>query len=131
MNRAGKTIFITSHVLSDLEEICTSLAILEKGKLLRHGKIADVMRSAGQTRRVRLRVATPEFALAQWLAGQPDISEIQESAMTAEFIFPGNDADLAALLRAAVLAGAPICSVEEKTDSLEELFARLSTGEVM
>ena len=131
MNRSGKTIFITSHVLPDLEEICTSLAILEKGKLLRHGKIADVMRSAGQTRRVRLRAATPEFALAPWLAAQPNVSEVQENAGATEFIFPGSDADLAALLRAAILAGAAIYSAEEKTDSLEELFARLSTGEVM
>jgi len=39
LHREGKTIFITSHVLSDLEEICTSLAIMEKGKLLRVGKL--------------------------------------------------------------------------------------------
>jgi ABC-2 type transport system ATP-binding protein len=131
MHRAGKTIFITSHVLPDLEEICTSLAILEKGQLLRHGKIADVMRGAGQTRRVRMRLAGGAFPLAEWLKAQPNVSAIQESSTETEFIFPGSDADLAALLRAAVLAGAPLYSVEEKTDSLEELFARLSTGEVM
>jgi ABC-2 type transport system ATP-binding protein len=136
MHRAGKTIFITSHVLADLEEICTSLAILEKGKLLRHGKIADVMRSAGQTRRVRMRLVGGEFALASWLAarvgsGEVHASEIQERAGATEFIFPGTDAELAALVREAVLAGAPLCNVEEKNDSLEELFARLSTGEVM
>ena len=131
MHRAGKTIFITSHVLPDLEEICTSLAILEKGKLLRHGKIADVMRSAGQTRRVRIRLASPEFALESWLSAHPGVSEVLHSAGATEFIFPGTDADLAALIREAVLAGAAIYSVEEKTDSLEELFARLSTGEVM
>ncbi len=131
MHRSGKTIFITSHVLPDLEEICTSLAILEKGKLLRHGKIADVMRSAGQTRRVRFRTASAGFALGQWLAAQPNVSEIQEGPASVEFIFPGTDTDLAELIRAAILAGAPIYSAEEKTDSLEELFARLSTGEVM
>jgi ABC-2 type transport system ATP-binding protein len=131
MHRAGKTIFITSHVLPDLEEICTSLAILEKGKLLRHGKIADVMRSAGQTRRVRMRLAGAEFDLSGWLRSQPNVSDIQEGGEGVEFVFPGTDGDLAALLRAVVLAGAPLYSVEEKTDSLEKLFARLSTGEVM
>src|SRR5271163_1427191 len=131
MHRAGKTIFITSHVLPDLEEICTSLAILEKGKLLRHGKIADVMRSAGQTRRVRIRLASPEFALESWLSAHPGVSEVLQGSGATEFIFPGSDADLAALIREAILAGAAIYSVEEKTDSLEELFARLSTGEVM
>jgi ABC-2 type transport system ATP-binding protein len=118
-------------VLPDLEEICTSLAILEKGKLLRHGKIADVMRSAGQTRRVRMRLAGAEFDLSGWLRSQPNVSDIQEGGEGVEFVFPGTDGDLAALLRAVVLAGAPLYSVEEKTDSLEKLFARLSTGEVM
>src|SRR5437660_1705931 len=77
LNREGKTIFITSHVLSDLEEICTSLAIMEKGKLLRVGKIADVMRGAGMAKRVRIRLAAPGFALAAWLASQPGVSEIK------------------------------------------------------
>lgn len=131
MHRNGRTIFITSHVLPDLEEICTSLAILEKGKLLRHGKIADVMRSAGQMRRVRIRLASPEFALESWLAAHPGVTAVLQGAGATEFIFPGNDAELAALIREAVLDGAAIYSVEEKTDSLEELFARLSSGEVM
>ena len=48
LHRAGKTIFITSHILSDLEELCTSIGILEKGKLLRVGRLADVMREGGR-----------------------------------------------------------------------------------
>ena len=131
LNREGKTVFITSHVLSDLEEICSSLAIMEKGKLLRVGKIADVMRSAGPTRRVRMRLATPGFALGSWLASQPGVSEIKESGLEAEFAFPGSESDLAALLSAAVTAGAPVCVLEEKVESLELLFSRLSSGEVM
>ena len=38
LNRNGKTIFITSHILSDLEEICTSIAVMEKGRVLRVGR---------------------------------------------------------------------------------------------
>jgi len=45
LHREGKTIFITSHVLSDLQEMCTSVAIREKGNLLRVGSIDDVLRS--------------------------------------------------------------------------------------
>ena len=131
LNREGKTVFITSHVLSDLEEICTSLAIMEKGKLLRVGKIDDVMRGAGMTRRVRMRLAAPGFALGTWLASQPGVSEIKDNGLEAEFVFPGTDSELAALVRQAVNAGAPICGVEEKVETLEALFSRLSSGEVM
>jgi len=131
LNREGKTVFITSHVLSDLEEICTSLAIMEKGKLLRVGKIADVMRGAGMTKRVRIKLAAEGFALGAWLAQRPGVSEVKEAGLEAEMVFPGTDAELAALVRDAVNAGAPICGVEEKVETLEALFSRLSSGEVM
>jgi ABC-2 type transport system ATP-binding protein len=131
VHREGKTIFITSHVLSDLEEICTSLAIMEKGKLLRVGKIDDVMRGAGRTKRVRMRLATAGFALRGWLAAQPGVSEVKEDNLSSEFVFPGTEAELAVLVRDAVNAGAPICGVEEKVETLEALFSRLSSGEVM
>ena len=131
LNREGKTIFITSHVLSDLEEICTSLAIMEKGKLLRAGKIGDVMRGAGRTRRVRMRLATAGFALGAWLGAQAGVSELRDEGDAAEFVFPGTDTELAALVREAVNAGATVCGVEEKVETLEALFSRLSSGEVM
>jgi ABC-2 type transport system ATP-binding protein len=124
-------VFITSHVLSDLEEICTSLAIMEKGKLLRVGKIGDVMRGAGMTKRVRIKLAQAGFALGTWLATRQGVSEVKEAGLEAEMVFPGTDAELAALVRDAVSAGAPICGVEEKTETLEALFSRLSSGEVM
>jgi ABC-2 type transport system ATP-binding protein len=43
----GKTIFITSHILSDLEELCTSIGIIENGRLLRVGPLEEVMRDGG------------------------------------------------------------------------------------
>lgn len=131
LNREGKTVFITSHVLSDLEEICTSLAIMEKGKLLRVGKIGDVMRGAGRTKRVRVKLAASGFALGAWLAARPGVSEVKEAGLEVEMAFPGTDAELAALVRDAVSAGAPVCGVEEKVETLEALFSRLSSGEVM
>lgn len=89
------------------------------------------MRGAGMTRRVRMRLAAPGFALAAWLRGQPGVSEVREDGAACEFVFPGGDHDVAALLALAVGAGAPVCGVEEKVESLEALFSRLSSGEVM
>lgn len=131
MNRDGKTILITSHVLSDLQEMCTSLAILEKGKLLRHGKTADVMLGAGRTRRITVRLAVPGFGIDSWLASRQDISELRSSADSTSFAFPGDKSELAVLVRDLVNAGAPVCAVEETVESLEQLFSRLSSGEVM
>jgi hypothetical protein len=104
---------------------------MEKGKLLRVGKIGDVMRGAGKAKRVRIRLAAPGFALGGWLAARPGVSEVKAEGLDAEMVFPGTEADLAALVRDAVNAGAPVCGVEEKVETLEALFSRLSSGEVM
>jgi ABC-type multidrug transport system ATPase subunit len=45
---AGKTIFITSHILSDLEETCSSIAIIEEGRLLRSALLKALGGEAGQ-----------------------------------------------------------------------------------
>ena len=131
LNREGKTIFITSHILSDLEELCTSVAIMEKGKLLRVGKLAEVMQSAGSTRRIRIRLASPGFALNQWLADRGIAADAHVDESSAEFSFPGSDAQLAAMVKDLVQDGAPVCAVERKTDSLETVFSKISSGEVM
>ena len=107
------------------------LAILEKGKLLRHGKTADVMRDAGHTRRITLRLAAPSFGLDSWLASRPDISELHSTMDSTSFAFPGDNSELAVLVRDLVNAGAPVCAIEETVESLEQLFSRLSSGEVM
>jgi len=131
LHRDGKTIFITSHVLSDLQEMCTSVAIMEKGNLLRMGTIDDVLRGAGASRRIHLRLASPGFDLHEWLHTHelPGVSVLDSTSL--EFPFAGSNADLALLVRDLVQAGAPVCYVTEKSDSLETLFSKLSSGEVM
>jgi ABC-2 type transport system ATP-binding protein len=147
LHRSGKTIFITSHVLSDLEEICTSIGILEKGRLVRLGPLDQILRgesaAAGQApRRLRIKLAAAGFALGDWLAAQPGVTAVTLEPATpvgapavpvtgAIFHLAGSEANVAELVRALVTAGAPVCGVEEITESLEQLFFRISSGEVM
>jgi ABC-2 type transport system ATP-binding protein len=131
LHAKGKTIFITSHILADLEEICTSIAIIEKGRLLRVGRLEDVMREGKSVRRFRIRLAAAGFALAEWLAARPSASEVAADGTGVVFAFAGDDGDLAALVRELVAAGAPVCGVEEITETLERLYSRVSSGEVM
>lgn len=142
LNGAGKTVLISSHVLSDLEEICTSVAIMEKGRLLRVGKLSELMREAagsgGAARRVRIQLAASRFPLAAWLAARPGVSGVLAADASAkpgrascEFAFAGSDAELADLVRDLVAAGAPVCGVEALAETFEQVFVRLSSGEVM
>lgn len=131
LHRAGKTIFITSHVLSDLEELCSYIAIMEKGRLLSVGPLREVMRGLAPARRIRVRLAESGFALAAWLASRANVRDVKAEPAVAEFAFAGSDAELAELARALVGSGAPLCALEEVAETLEKLFSRLSSGEVM
>src|SRR5260370_398891 len=71
LHRTGKTIFITSHILQDLQEICTSIAIIEKGRLLRVGRLEDVMGEGKTLRRGRVVPARPRVALFPFLVRRP------------------------------------------------------------
>jgi ABC-2 type transport system ATP-binding protein len=131
LHRSGKTIFITSHILSDLEELCTSIGILEKGRLLRVGRLEEVMREGAATRQIRLRLASPGFAMESWLTGQSSVSAVVTTDAVVQFAYAGSDAELAELVRAIVTAGAPVCGVQEVAETLEQFYSRISGGEVM
>jgi ABC-2 type transport system ATP-binding protein len=131
LQRGGKTIFITSHILSDLEEICSSIAIIERGRLLRIGRLEDVMREGKAARRIRIRLAAPGFAASEWLSARPGVSSATMANAETTFSFTGSDMEMAELVRGMVSAGAPVCGVEELTETLEELYSRVSSDEVM
>ena len=136
----GQTIVITSHILSDLEEICTSIGIIEKGRLIRSGKIENILQAApaqqsagapATGRAVRIRLSAPGFAIEPWLAVRPGVSRVAASPLGTLFEFAGSDADLSELIKALVTAGAPLAAVEQPGLTLEEAYSRIAKGEVM
>lgn len=129
LNRRGKTVFITSHLLADLEEMCTWVAIIEKGRVLRVGRIGQIVRDAGAGRRVRVKIASPMFPLEAWLRTQPWVSNVAPDGIGVRFEFAGGETELAGIVKALVLEGAAVYAVEEIVETLERVVSRLSTGE--
>jgi ABC-2 type transport system ATP-binding protein len=140
LHKAGKTILITSHLLGDLQEICTSIAILEKGRLVKAGPLDKILQEGSVVlgpqgtpggQRVRVKLATPGFNLRQWLTQHPRVSALSVDQGGALFTFSGTDSELAELMKALVSTGAPVIGIEKVTDSLEQVYSRLTKGEVM
>jgi len=135
----GRTIVITSHVLSDLEEICTSIGILERGRLIRVGKIEEILQAAAgpqgaspaMARVVRIRLSASAFPLESWLAARTGVSRVAASPLGTLFEFAGSESDLSELVKALVTAGAPLAAVEQPGLSLEGAYSRIAKGEVM
>ena len=126
----GKTILISSHILPELEELCTSVAIVDHGRVLAQGRVADIERRlrAGAVLRVKLLADDSGFETARtWFAEQPFVASASLNPDgTIEIGFRGDDQATTRLLAAAVGAGLPIMTFARAASDLEELFLQVT-----
>lgn len=140
----GKSVLISSHILAELEELCTAVAIIERGRLVAAGSVAQV-RSAAMTARdaapqdataanlpatveIALAAETPRFR--EILAERPGVSGITVSGRFATCNVLGSDADHAQLLKALLENGLPVCRFAARGRNLEDAFLHLTKGQV-
>jgi len=119
---AGKTVFLCSHLLSEVEEVCDCVGILYNGQLLRMGKLEELLTAAERIEILAEGVSREAAARLRELAGS-----FEDNAGIVKAILPKERAQEA--LRAAVSAGAEILSFNPYRESLEALFMRLVADE--
>ena len=126
----GKTILVSSHILPELEELCTSVAIIDRGQVLVHGRVADIERRlrVGAVFRVRiLGEGEAHEAARAWFAVQPDVvtADLLEDGQV-EIGFHGDDDGSSRLLATAVRAGLRVATFSRAASDLEELFLQVT-----
>jgi ABC-2 type transport system ATP-binding protein len=128
----GSTILISSHILTELEGFCTSIGIMEKGRMVRSGRIEEVTAAENLARDLRLTWLGEATAVVEEnLRAQSHVSNIQLAAGTGTFEFTGSDEELAAILAALIAAGVRVKTFAELKQTVEDLYMKLSHHEVM
>jgi ABC-2 type transport system ATP-binding protein len=121
----GMTIIISSHILSDLEDFCSAIGVMEQGRLVESAVLADLYDRLSQQHLV-IAVLEGLERLRSLLSEQPQISLIEpidDQRLRAEFA--GNEHDRAQLLQHILAAGIPITDFHATQENLESIFLKM------
>jgi len=162
LSAMGKTIVLSSHILSELAELCDSVGILEKGRLVVSGPLPVIRAQMRSGRTLHIRVLSSPAQAAAAIKGQPGVGELYplleppvngndnggdepapgeaaeaeigqlpvEGPLNFEVEFTGDEEASADLLAAILARGVRVAAFSETSTDLEEVFLRLTKGEV-
>ena len=128
----GKAVLISSHILSELEDICHGAVIIEKGRLLRAGTIDSIKRDDGCSfTTLLLRCCGADENTLKKLLEQPFVEEVREAA-PGEYALEldGGDEQCAELLANLIRQEIRVAEFKRQSTGLEELFMNITKGDV-
>lgn len=133
LSRMGKTVFFSSHILSDVSEICSRVGIIENGSLVAHGTPIELQNSFTPLRRIRFGSISDRETILQVFSEIEAVSNLhflnsEQFPIKFEVNFNGNLNDLGALFRTLVNKNINIVHFSEVESSLEEIYLHATRG---
>jgi len=129
LQRLGKTIIISSHILSELQTLCNRVAIIEKGRLIYSGPVQGVRDQMSQGRVVWVRVAGDSAKAIELLKARPEVAEATANDGEIKVTLAAQDTDHSIVADVLVRGGAKLIELREDEIGLEEVFMRVTKGE--
>ncbi|HKS35772.1 MAG TPA: ABC transporter ATP-binding protein [Verrucomicrobiae bacterium] len=129
LQRLGKTIIISSHILSELETLCNRVAIIEKGKLIYTGPVQGVRDQMATGRIFWVRVLGEEAKAVELLKARPEVTEVETVEGRLKVTLNDHDTDPGCVAETLVHGGVRLVGLEEDELGLEEVFLRVTRGE--
>ena len=126
----GKTVLLSSHILTELSEICDAVAVIEKGKILATGTIEEIMTGLREHRVISVRLRGDRETPMKFLLEQPGVARVIDANDRLQLEFTGDDTAQVALLGKLVGAGFPVLEFNVEGAGLEDVFMRITAGKV-
>ncbi|MCT4605986.1 MAG: ABC transporter ATP-binding protein [Marinisporobacter sp.] len=129
LKRMGKTILISSHILSELAELCDSIGIIENGEIVQIGSVDQIMRKVSNRNLIKIKVLEHIERAVTLLKEEPLINEVFTDENYIEISFEGEEKDLTKIIKKLISNDLWVTSFSPIERNLEEIFMKVTKGE--
>jgi len=126
LREKGTTVFMSTHILTDVEALCDEVAILRNGKLAATGKLDELLARDGQSRSFEITIAGVSIQEIRGELGQVSGADISEKANGVS-VEVTDENDIERIINISRKVGGKLISVQPVKQSLEELFVKENT----
>lgn len=124
----GKTILISSHILSELAEMCTSIGIIDNGKIVISGTVSEIMQQIYSKKLIKIKVNDKLEEAVIILKEFPFIDKIMTGENLIQAGFDGGDEDMSRVLNTLVNRAIPVATFTQLDGNLEDVFMKVTKG---
>jgi ABC-2 type transport system ATP-binding protein len=125
----GKTIVVSSHILPELAELCTSIIIIEKGQAVMSGTVEEIVKKVYHSQTIRIKVMEKLEEAVRILKEYTDVDDVETKGNNIiEASFRGDDSFMSAMLFRLVQNNIPVVSFNQLDGNLEDIFMRVTAS---
>lgn len=129
LKEMGKTIIVSSHILSELGEICTRIGIIKNGSIVCEGTVEEVMLRASGTAPINITVMEDPEKAIEVLKQIPDVKEISLDGNKVTASVAGGDKEAKEILKALVTQEVSVIGFAKAVGNLEDVFIQITEGD--
>ncbi|WP_281532048.1 ABC transporter ATP-binding protein [Anaerocolumna aminovalerica] len=126
LNKRGKTILISSHILPELAQMCTNIGIIENGKMMVTGTVEEIMTTRGTASPLVMRFVNGQEKAIEILKENELVDNITIRDNSVSILFKGNEEEEAMLLTDMIKNGAYVNYFSREESDLESLFIQIT-----
>jgi ABC-2 type transport system ATP-binding protein len=126
LHAMGRTVLISSHILTEMADFCTSIGILEEGRLLASGRVEDILEQLQPGLRLDIEITKGLSQLVRLLEEHENVSHVEAEDGRVRCRWRGSREELPELHRRIVAGGVDLVALAVKTDNLEDIYMKIS-----
>ncbi len=130
LSDTGKAVLLSSHILTELAEVCDSVAVIEAGQLQAKGRVDEMMRETRAQAEVACHVLGDGQAALRAIAEMPHVQNARLDQDTVVFSFGGGDSERASLLAELVRREIRVVDFAARATNLEDVFLSVTKGTI-